>query len=427
MKLFIFEWKKLMKRKTTWVLLLLSTLAIIGAYFFHLHLTENVQTKVVNHYDRLTQIYLQDMEEWSLEKERAIEAEDEGMAEEAAMLEESSRFSHERYQELRDAYVNEEWDVLYQNDIEYLEIFAYPPPGEPASYNFEDHEISNFTLRASLEERKYMLEHEIDPFIQSTTSNMMLSTVYEDFFTERTQELWEEETSRYGREGSYFIYQLIQLLFIPMVVLLGCFIFGNTLSSDVIKKTNAFRFYQVLPLNQSKLFLAKYVTGYVGVLLFILLMLAVPVGLGSIVHGFGDLDYPILVYDGYSSEFMEVNAEEDTFHFITLQEYLTQTLVFAVAISLFIYSIYFLIAQFSKEPILNVIVTGIITYGGTLLTHPYNPFSYLDIDQVMTNEIQLQTWSTAFTYSTGITVTFITAIMMVVLNFFIYKFKTVRI
>ena len=41
---------------------------------------------------------------------------------------------------------------------------------------------------------------------------------------------------------------------------------------------------------------------------------------GTIMHGFGDLKYPILVYDGYTTEYMNRNIVEDTFHFIPLRK-----------------------------------------------------------------------------------------------------------
>lgn len=423
MTLFSFEWRKILKRKTTWVLLILSIVATIGIYFFNLTIVNNVQNKVTNHYDSLTDMHLQDAKYWGVEKEKAIRAEDEEMIEEAKMMEESSRASYELNQNLKESYQAEEWEVLYQEELDRLEFLAYPPPEEPVIYSFEDGEVTNFTLRATYEERKYMQKHQIDPFIQNTTFEMILNTVYEDF-SGRTLKLWEEATNRYAKQGVYYTYKLIQSFYIPIIILFGCFIFGNTLSSETTKKKNGIRFHQVLPLNQTKLFIAKYLTGYIGILLFTMVMIGTPLLVGTIMHGLGHLDYPLLVYDGYTTGYMEQNAVEDTFHFITLKGYFFKTMGFTLGLSLLIYSMYYLVSQFSKEPIFNSIIIGILCFVGMQVKHPYNPFSYLDIDKVISHEIQLQTWNSDITYITGLIITFVMGLIFIVINYLGFKYRS---
>ncbi|MFD1174554.1 ABC transporter permease [Oceanobacillus picturae] len=421
MKMFLFEWKKILKKKTTWLLLILSLAATIGIYFFHLSLANNVENKVINQYDFLINLYSQDAEDSRLAKEKAIKEEDEDLIEEMTADEEYYRASSEKYQSFKESYQSGEWEVLYQEELSKLEYIAYPPPGEDASGVTEGGgEITNFTQRATYEERKYMLDHKVDPFIQNSIYTMYLRTAYEDF-DGRTLELWKEETTRYGKQGMYYIYQLIQSLYVPIIILLGCFIFGNTLSSETTKKSHGIRFHQVLPLSQTKLFVTKYLTGYVGILLFIMVMIGVPLLLGTIMHGFGHLDYPVLVYDGPNSEATALNPMEDTFHFISLQEYLTKTLWFTLVMSLLIYSLYYLVSQFSKEPIFNTIIIGILCFVGMLINYPYNPFSYLDIDKVISHEIQLQTWNTDITYITGIMITLVIGLIFTIGNYIRFR------
>ncbi|HEY4602166.1 MAG TPA: hypothetical protein VIG73_12935 [Cerasibacillus sp.] len=422
MRIFSFESKRLIKKKTTRVMLMLSILAVSTIYLLHFNLAEQVQKKVTNHNDFLIDLYKQDQVDWEIKKKEAQRAKDEEVLEEATFMEEHARSTHEHYLMMKEAYQNEDWKKIFQHELKQLKLFAYPPPEEPADANFENQEITNFTLRASYEEVKYMLENDIKPFMQNITTNMYLPTIY-DSFSGRTLALWQEETKRYGREGIYYLYQLIQSLYIPIIILIGSFIFGNTFSSDT-KKNNHIRFYQVLPLHRTKLFFTKYVTGYLGILLFVLIMLGVPIAVGTIMHGFGDLKYPILVYDGYTTEYMNRNIVEDTFHFIPLQKYLTQTLVLAIVMSLLIYTMYFLVSQFIKEPIFNMIIVGILTFVGTLISHPYNPFSYIDTDKVITHEIQLQTLNTDFTMTMGIIVTLGLSLVFMALNYISFKYNS---
>lgn len=423
MSLFVFEWKKMMKNTTTRVLLILSILAIIGIYLFNLSVANHTKKQVINHYDFLINLYLGDAEDWRLEKEIAIELGNQELIEETTMMEESSRTSYEKYTTFKEEYINEKWEGIYQDIQEELKYAAYPTVGEIHSIAFEEQEISNFTLRASYEEVSYLLAHQITPFVQNTTNSMYLPTVYDEF-NGRTLELWEEQTSRYAKQGFYFVYRLIQLYYVPIIILIGCFIFGNTLSSETTKKTNNIRFHQVLPINQTKLFFVKCLTGYLGVLLFILIMIGTPLIVGSVMHGFGHLDYPVLVYDGFTSEYMQQNKIEDTFHFITLKKYLLQTLALTLVMSTFIYMVYYLVSHFSKEPIVNLIFVGVLIFIGMLITHPYNPFSYLNIDQVLSHEIQMHNWNSDLTLTTGSVAMLLVSFVFLLLSFFHFRMKT---
>lgn len=155
-----------------------------------------------------------------------------------------------------------------------------------------------------------------------------------------------------------------------------------------------------------------------------MVMIGVPLLVGTIIHGLGDLDYPVLVYDGYTTEYMEQNAVEDTFHFITLKEYLFKTIGFTLVLSLLIYSMYYLVSQFSKEPIFNSIIIGTLCFVGMQVKHPYNPFSYLDIDKVISHEIQLQTWNSDITYITGLIITFIIGLIFIIINHLGFKYRS---
>lgn len=423
MRLYFFEWKKMVKNKITWLVILLSTLAVIGIYLLHLQNTKNVEETIINQYDFLNDLYMDDVEYWKTEKKEALTAKDDELIEEATMMEEHAFNMSETNLLMKQSYLEEDWKMIYQYELENLEPFVHPLPGEVAAYNFEGQPVTDFTLRASYEEIKYKMDHNIQPFIQDTTVGMLFPTVYEDF-EGKTLELWEKTRKRYGKQGLYFGYQLVQSMYIPIIILLGCFIFGNTISTETRTKHKHMSFYKVLPIDQSKLFFSKFITGYLNVFVFACIMLAIPMFVGSIVHGWGDFDYPILVYDGYTTEYMQTNAVEDSFHFITLQRYILDTLVLSIGISLLMYSIYFFISQFIKEPIFNVLIVGLLSYAAASQMHPFNPFSYLDTDKVITHEIQLQTWNTGFTYVTGICLNLSLALIFLFINYIVFRYRS---
>lgn len=423
MKLSFFEWKKMVKSKTTWIVFLLSIVAVIGIYFLHLQNTKNVERAVINQYDFLIDLYTDDVEYWKEEKEEALVAKDEDLIEEATMMEEHAYHMSETNILMKQSYLEEDWKVIYQYELENLEPFVNPLPGEVAYYNFEGQAVTDFTLRASYEEINYKKDHNIQPFTQDTTVGMLFPTAYDEF-EGRTLDLWQKTRKRYGKQGLYFAYQLIQKMYIPIIILLGCFIFGNTISIETRTKHKHLSFYKVLPIHQTKLFLSKFITGYLGVLIFVGIMLTIPMFVGAMMHGWGNPDYPILVYDGYTTEHMQTNAVENSFHFITLKKYLFNTIILSISISLLIYSIYFFISQFSKEPIFNVVIVGVLSYVAAKQFQPFNPFSYLDTDKVMTHEIQLQTWNAGFTLITGISLNVSLAFIFLILNYIAFRYRT---
>ena len=152
-------------------------------------------------------------------------------------------------------------------------------------------------------------------------------------------------------------------------------------------------------------------------------MIGLPLIVATLFDQFGSLDYPVLVYDGYTTNSMTDNEVLDTFHFITLRMYFLKALLLTFMSSFMVYSLYYFFSQWSKEPILTVILTGSICYLGLLLRSPYNPFQYLMIDQVITKEIQLQTWNTSFHYSTGVLLIFTLGLLFVYLSYRIFKRK----
>src|SRR5699024_2442608 len=145
----------------------------------------------------------------------------------------------------------------------------------------------------------------------------------------------------YSTKGVYYLYQLIQNLYLPAVILIGCFIFGNTFSSELQKKTRKIRFHQVQPFKQEQLFIAKFSAGYLVLFLYVIVMIALSLVVATVVDHFGSLDYPVLVYDGYTTNRMIDNENLDTFHFITLNNYLSKAFFLAFTSSLLIYGLYY--------------------------------------------------------------------------------------
>lgn len=281
------------------------------------------------------------------------------------------------------------WGAISEKQYEILNtILHFYISQEVESSYINDQAISVFTIKATTEEKRILAETGIEPFIQWDTYNAYHPTIYDDF-TGDVVELWERSTMRYGVPGFYFLYQIVQMLIIPFIILIGCFLFGNTISSESTKKRRGLNLYAALPLQKGKLFFAKYFSGLLFTALYFIFIMLVPLILSLFTRGIGSLQYPVLIYDGsenrYGIESTFLNDWTGEFHFITLGEYFIQVLPLALALILFVYSLYFLLSLFIKNPSVNAALIIIGTYIGMnfLPKHMLNPFSFVDVHGVI--------------------------------------------
>lgn len=419
----LFESKKLFKKKTTLISISLSILAAIGLYIFNYSVVEEIHEGNITRLESYPEMYINFINEYKAEKEKAIEAGDTTKAEEMDVFINKYLESSINSENLKESYEKEDWNTLYEKDINNLQIFVDDP--DTTSYGIEEQLISYFTIRATYEELKLLKDIKSKPFIQNTISESFLPTIY-DNLTGSSLVQWETMTKRYGREGFSFLVQLIQLLYIPAVVLIGCFIFGNNISSESTKKNRGLNFYKVLPYSKLKLFIAKYISGYIYLLIFSLIMLAIPLVCSLFTKGLGSLKNPILVYEGTKPSIFgnSLNPKDDQFHFIEFEEYFWKVLLFLIVFSFFMYSIYFLFTLLIKNSSISLVLLGSITYiGMNILSSKFNPFIYTDIHKIITRETATLTFNPAFSFSTGLTLYLFIGFILSILGYLTFRFK----
>ncbi|WAA09853.1 ABC transporter permease [Fervidibacillus albus] len=426
MNTFRFECKKIRKKKTTWLAFFITLIGIIGFYLFHLSAAENVRQQNIAWKDYLSQMFASNAETAALDKKKAEEAGDMEKAEEFHNMMVSFQKSSENAKQDKEYFANEDWAHLIERELRNLEAFKEDP--NISSYAIEDQLISVFTLRATLEERQRLQKYGIAPFIQNTTGTNYLPTIYDDF-SGITLEEWEKMTKRYGRFGFYFLYQLIQLFFLPIIVLIGVFLFGNGISSEAGKKKKGLHFYATLPFSKERLFFAKYASGLLYTLGFTFIMILTPLVISLFFKGLGSLKYPVLVYDGsepnpYGSQYNALDPEKDTFHFIELQDYFLKVLFFSIILVIFLYSFYFLLSLFIKNPGINIILLGSMTFVGMkFFPKAYNPFTYMDIHKIITREIATIQFNPSIEYQTGIILLFVISLIITFISYWLFTHR----
>ncbi|WHY27312.1 ABC transporter permease subunit [Bacillus wiedmannii] len=411
-QLFQFEFKKYFKKKTTWIAVLTSIFFISSLYFLNYSVAEDIQRGNLSFAKNSINISQQVLKELELQKIEAEKNDDiEKITDYKLAIQDSQQSISKRNKWIAN-YAQGNWQDIYEANINHLQFMFKSSKGTNTfNYAIEKQYISLFTARATLEELLLLKKNKAEPFIQNTIYTPFLFTIY-DQFTGSALEYWEKDTMRYGTTGSLFLYQIIQYYYIPVLILLGCFIFGNNISSEMNNKKRGLHFYYTLPIKRKSLFITKYFSGFLSTLVFVLLMLLIPLLCSYFTKGIGNFDYPVLVYEGsepnpFGSEYNSLNPIKDQFHFITLKNYFGQVLLLTAVLTFFLYSFYYISSLLLKSLSITTSFVGIIAFiGMKSFSSPYNPFTYVNIHSVLTGETATLVFNPSINLSTGVMLTF---------------------
>ena len=211
--------------------------------------------------------------------------------------------------------------------------------------------------------------------------------------------------------------------YLTIIILIGLFIFGNTISAESRGKKRGLHFFFVQPIPKMRLFMAKYVSGLLYLIAFILLIVAAPLVSSLFTKGIGSLQYPVLFYEGaipnsFDPQYTRLSAENDSFHFIPMGEYFLQAIGLALVLAFFLYSLYLLISFFVKSPTINLLIVAGLTFGGMMALSPsiYNPFTYVDIHRVLNGEIAALSIDPSIHFQNGVILLLGLGFLLAVIN-----------
>lgn len=428
MKYFLFECKKMLKKKSIWVAMILSIVAIAVFYFFNYSVA-----------DRIHQTRMLDLENSQIDYPEII-AKDQIELEEAEKTGDSAKvLDLQREIDIFEKMLEDkkfDWDNLMAGNWAAISEKQYEKLNEFVDiskrqnfivHSIMDQQVSMFTMRASAEERNLVAQIGGEPFVQWDSNTPYHPTMY-DHHDGKVLEMWERMMKRYGKQGFYFLYQVIPAFIIPFIILIGCFVFGNNVSSEATKKKRGMNLYAVLPLKRRQLFFAKYFSGLLFTLAFVLVICCVPLIFSLFTSGVGSLQYPVLIYDGpvespFGFETNILNEWTDEFHFITLGNYFGTVLLMTAVLVVFMFSIYYLLSLFSKNPTVNAAILLIGTFFGmtVLPKTAYNPFTYVDIHRVVNREFAVANFNEAITVGNGLMVLGAIGVLTIVLCYMRFR------
>lgn len=429
MPTFLFEVKKLWKRKTTWFAVLVVLAAISALFYFQQEGIRQMEATNEKMFEEYIVFYEQLTEDSKAEAEVLKSQGNLEAAEESLQRAESYEQARENKIAERQQYYARDWERFYQGDIENLEFIL--DPVNDASMGIEDQNVSNFTLRVAREEKLALLESGADPLLQNPRTYSMMPTLY-DNFTGFALSSWEMSTTRIGTNGWTILMDFVKVHFVPVILLITIFLFGNNVASELRRKRRGLHFFHVQPVSKSRVFWSKYLVGLVHVLAFSLVFLAVPVLLSLLTRGVGSLKFPVLVYDGPNLADFEgrtpvISADYDTFRFIPLSEYFTQSALLALGLAIVGYSLYFLLSFWLRHPGATLLATVVISLAvGNLWVSPYNPFQYFAIDRIVTQQNRVLLLNYEYTWQLGTGLLVGLALVLLVVSLLSFRRLQVR-
>ncbi|GKV55367.1 hypothetical protein NCCP2222_13140 [Sporosarcina sp. NCCP-2222] len=415
----------MIKKRSIWIALILSVVAMSGYYFFNYSVAERLNTNRMFDLKNSQIEFPKKIAQDRLELEAAKKAGDSAKALDL----EISINSYENMLADKKFDLNHieagNWAAVAQKQYEELnrDVAISKSQNYPV-HSMMEQQVSMFTVRASAEEKRMLAETGVEPLVQINTITSFHPTFY-DRFIGKTLEIWESSTKRYGMPGFYFLYQIIPAFVIPYIILIGCFVFGNTVSSEATKKKKGLNMYAVLPVNRPKLFFAKFGSGLLFTLLFVFLILCVPLLSSLFTVGVGSLQFPVLMYDGPGESLLGLkkanilNEWTDEFHFTTLGNYLGIVLLLTAALVFLMYSVYFLLSLFFKNPSVNAALLLIATFFGitVLPKSPFNPFTYVDLHRVITGEFAVAQFNEMINVTNGLLLVGAFGLVLTVLSY----------
>ncbi|MEK5040230.1 ABC transporter permease subunit [Sporosarcina sp. FSL K6-3457] len=437
-KMIIFEWRKMKRQglmKQLGILLLLFV--VIG----YLIISQQAQQQEVAYIDSLQREAEQTehgliamLEEMSAEYREtarvADESGDEAMSENFTYLadgsDETVEFFHtlvDRIQMALTAYDEQEWQPFY----DYQLFQNQYDNGEFNSDTFSNLSVNTYgalTMKASMVEKEWLKAHHIQPVF----SGAYIPTIYQywgDNLKEKKQ--WQEANRKVDNSGLFSLYLYFDsyLYFVPMVLLF--FLVGAGFVGERDKR-ETLRLLKTQPIAEKHIFLGKIshalltvVLGGPGIFGWVVLV-------ATVLNRFGDWNYPILHYDSKSvtelPTYTGIRAIEGGFHFVSLGDYVVESVVLLLAVLVFFIVLSIFISLFVRSPLgvfSTVLAIGSAGYFASVHLLPdmahLSPFTYLNVAKITNGEVATLLNNSGIHVLTGGVVLLVAMVLLVVVGY----------
>ena len=227
------------------------------------------------------------------------------------------------------------------------------------------------------------------------------------------QKIWEEENQRIDNSGLYSLYIYFDkyFYFIPLMLLL--FLLGTGFANEKGKK-KTLQLLKTQPVAEKKIFLGKGIYASTTALISSVGLFAFVILVATVFNRFGDWHYPILRYDSRSFvdainfEYDGIRTIDGAGHFISLGNYLMESIGLFLCVLLFLISLSIFLSLFFKSQFgvfTTTILIGVIGYAGSrelLIDSAHlSPFTYFDISKITNGEVSALVNNPSITAQSG--------------------------
>lgn len=416
--MFNFEWRKILRqgqvKHFTIVIVLIIMASSILISFFVNQLHKEYITRLESNISFYNEMLLSDKEkiknseeilseldnkgspltEYEEEIKEQIEADIKGTQEFIPVMQEDLKRAT---QELT-AWQQGDWKTTYEAWKEELTLWWTSPVRDDNSHTKRPGGgQSDFTYLASIQEKEWMIENEIEPvlinyFIPYTW------TIHDEFISPVEQLKWNQETRKLDNTGLFLVYTFFTTpsYFVLLAILL--FLFGAGLSAEKGEKRTLL-LLRTQPITKSTVFLSKtWISMVLAIGITIISLLSI-VLIGTILNRFGDWKFPVLHYDAPSlvetANYTGFSTFEGGFHFMFMGTFLMETIALFLTAIIFLIALCLMLSMFFKHTNNTIVIALIIAFGGyvsctstdlSTIAH-WLPFTYLNVGKIANGEL----------------------------------------
>lgn len=335
------------------------------------------------------------------------------------------------------AYEQSDWKTIHESWVREIRLW-WKDPRYISNVPTERGGLSDFTFMASVQEKDWMIEHDLATIHNSNTDRLYTWTIYDKFISPLEQLKWNQDIRKVDKTGLFYIYTFFTTYSYLILTGLLVLLFGAGMTAEKgVKRT--LTFLQTQPLTKSAVFFGKTSISILLAVGIALVSIVCMVLLGTVSDRFGDWKFPVLYYDSPSvvdsENYTGFLAQEGGFHFIYMGNFLLETgalflagLVFLIALSL-VASLFFNNTMAALMTTLIVAVGGYVASGLPVfasIAH-WSPFTYLNVGKIANGEMAIVLGNESVSTMPGLMALLIGALLLVGVGTLWFRSKWMKV
>ncbi|MDQ0177142.1 ABC transporter permease subunit [Bacillus chungangensis] len=427
-KFSMFEWRKMQRKRLLKQVHILLVLFIAIGYFF---IYQEAKEKEAAYFDKLKEPLEEKLVTLFEQVIASLKDEDDVIV---VGYEKALAVAKEQVSKNKaavSAYEKGDWIPLYKYQL-FANQFSNKEFDTGYYLNNSPDEIGKLSIDASLAEKKWLMEHHIQPVFPGE----FVPTIFHYWGENQAylQKEWEEANRKVDSSGLFSLYLYMDQYFFFVPMILFFLLLGGGLATER-GKNRTLHFLMTQPLSLSHIFNGKWLASLTAALLSSIGIFSIVLLMGTIFDRFGDWLYPILIYDSASLanslNYTGNYSQGMGFHFIPIGEYLVQSIVLFLIVLMFLLTLTIFCSLLIKNQFSLFTFVSLLAISGYALstqTLPQmahlSPFVYFNVAKIINGEVSTLLDNPKIHMMTGSTVLLISTLgLMVIGNIILNRHK----